>query len=221
MAKEEFEAWVSKLSPEAKEHAEGFFSVIRRSPDNKLQNVPYSDEYTADLARAGRLLREAAAFTDNASLKKFLSTRARGAVDPKTLDELIAKLDSKEASERQKACQELVAIGVPALAVDGTLPMGTHEDPQPQNFYAFTIGGTTPEEMSFLLISGNNTLNPNPVLVPITLVGGYILTRVFFSTRNLIPLALSQAIIGSLLTVALPFAWHHGLRVGPGYYRWN
>jgi len=61
---------------------------------------------------------------------------------------------------------------------------------------------------------------PNPVLVPITFVGGYILTRVFFSTRNLIPLALSQAIIGSLLSVALPFAWHHGLRVGPGYYRW-
>ena len=62
---------------------------------------------------------------------------------------------------------------------------------------------------------------PNPVLVPVTFLGGYILTRVFFSTRNLIPLALSQAIIGSLLTVALPVAWHHGLRVGPGYYRWN
>jgi membrane protease YdiL (CAAX protease family) len=61
---------------------------------------------------------------------------------------------------------------------------------------------------------------PNPVLVPVTFLGGYILTRVFFSTRNLIPLALSQAIIGSLLSVALPVAWHHGLRVGPGYYRW-
>ena len=76
MTKEEFEAWVSKLSPEAREHAEGFFSVIRRGPDNKLQNVPYSDEYKVDLARAGRLLREAAAFTDNASLKRFLTTRA-------------------------------------------------------------------------------------------------------------------------------------------------
>lgn len=59
---------------------------------------------------------------------------------------------------------------------------------------------------------------PNPVLVPVTFLGGYILTRVFFSTRNLVPLAMSQAIIGSLLSVALPVAWHHGLRVGPGYY---
>jgi hypothetical protein len=60
---------------------------------------------------------------------------------------------------------------------------------------------------------------PNPVLVPVTFFGGYFLTRVFFSTRNIVPLALSQAIIGSLLSIALPVAWHHGLRVGPGYYR--
>ena len=60
---------------------------------------------------------------------------------------------------------------------------------------------------------------PNPVLMPVTFFGGYLLTRVFFSTRNLVPLALSQAIIGSLLSIALPVAWHHGLRVGPGFYR--
>jgi len=62
---------------------------------------------------------------------------------------------------------------------------------------------------------------PNPVLVPVTFVGGYFLTRVFFSTRNIVPLAVSHAIIGSLLAVALPVAWHHGLRVGPGYYGWK
>src|SRR4029077_12892447 len=76
MTKEEFEAWVSELYPQAREYAEGFFSVIRRDSDKKLQKVPYSDEYKVDLARAGRLLREAAALTDNASLKKFLTTRA-------------------------------------------------------------------------------------------------------------------------------------------------
>jgi hypothetical protein len=76
MTKDEFEAWDSKLDPEAREHAEGFFSVIRRDPDKKLHEVPYSDEYKVDLARAGRLLREAAALTDNASLKTFLTTRA-------------------------------------------------------------------------------------------------------------------------------------------------
>ena len=76
MTKDEFESWVGKLSPEAKEHAEGFFSVIRRDADQRLSTVPYSDEYKRDLVRAGRLLREAAALTDNASLKTFLTTRA-------------------------------------------------------------------------------------------------------------------------------------------------
>ncbi|HEY0705113.1 MAG TPA: hypothetical protein VGD60_20275 [Candidatus Acidoferrales bacterium] len=76
MTKEEFETWVKTLSPEAKEQAEGFFTVIRRGVDGKLRTVPYSEEYKSDLERAGKLLREAAAATDNASLKKFLTTRA-------------------------------------------------------------------------------------------------------------------------------------------------
>ncbi len=76
MTKEEFEAWVKTLSPEQKEQAEGFFTVIRRDAGKKLKTVPYSVEYKADLAKASRLLNEAAALTDNASLKKFLTTRA-------------------------------------------------------------------------------------------------------------------------------------------------
>src|ERR1700722_8898902 len=76
MSREEFEAWVKTLSPEQKEQAEGFFTVIRRGPDRKLKIVPYNEEYKGDLNLAGNLLREAAALTDNASLKKFLTTRA-------------------------------------------------------------------------------------------------------------------------------------------------
>ena len=76
MTKEEFETWVKTLYPEHKEQAEGFFTVIRRGPDHKLKTVPYSEEYKSDLEHAGKLLREAAALTDNASLKKFLTTRA-------------------------------------------------------------------------------------------------------------------------------------------------
>ncbi|HYR85212.1 MAG TPA: CPBP family glutamic-type intramembrane protease [Terriglobia bacterium] len=60
---------------------------------------------------------------------------------------------------------------------------------------------------------------PNPVLIPVTLAGGYLLTRIFMKHRNLVPLAVAQAIVGSLLSMALPPGWHHGLRVGPGYYR--
>jgi hypothetical protein len=75
MTKEEFESWVKTLSPAEKEQAEGFFTVVRRGPDKKLRLVPYSKNYP-QLAKAARLLNEAATLTDNASLKKFLTTRA-------------------------------------------------------------------------------------------------------------------------------------------------
>ena len=76
MTKEEFEGWVKTLSSQQKEQAEGFFTVIRRGADKKLTIVPYSQEYKSDLDKAGQLLREAASLTDNASLKKFLTSRA-------------------------------------------------------------------------------------------------------------------------------------------------
>lgn len=76
MTKEEFESWVKTLSPQQKEQAEGFFTVIRRGADKKLAMVPYSQEYKTDLDQAAKLLREAATLTGNASLKKFLTTRA-------------------------------------------------------------------------------------------------------------------------------------------------
>jgi len=76
MTKEEFEAWAKTLYPESKQAAEGFFTVIRRDANRKLKTVPYSEEYKSDLNKAAALLREAAALTDNATLKKFLTTRA-------------------------------------------------------------------------------------------------------------------------------------------------
>jgi hypothetical protein len=76
MTKEEFEAWAKTLYPESKEQAEGFFTVIRRDANKKLKMVPYSEAYKSDLAKAAALLKQAAALTDNASLKKFLATRA-------------------------------------------------------------------------------------------------------------------------------------------------
>ncbi|MGB9122493.1 MAG: hypothetical protein WCE73_17890 [Candidatus Angelobacter sp.] len=81
MTKEEFEAWAKTLYPESKEQAEGFFTVIRRGTGkklggNNLKMVPYSEEYKTDLAKAAALLKQAAALTDNESLKKFLITRA-------------------------------------------------------------------------------------------------------------------------------------------------
>ena len=55
--------------------------------------------------------------------------------------------------------------------------------------------------------------------VPLTFFGGVILTRVFIRHRNLVPLALAQAVIGTLTSITIPPCWHHGLRVGPGYYQ--
>src|SRR5262249_43987840 len=62
---------------------------------------------------------------------------------------------------------------------------------------------------------------PNPILVPVTFFGGYILTRVFIAHRNLVPLAISQAVIGLMLSLVLPAGWHHGLRVGHVYYKFS
>jgi hypothetical protein len=76
MTKEEFESWIKTLPEAEKAQALGFFTVIRRDHSHKLKMAPFSQEYQADLDQAGKLLREAAALTSNASLKKFLTTRA-------------------------------------------------------------------------------------------------------------------------------------------------
>lgn len=59
---------------------------------------------------------------------------------------------------------------------------------------------------------------PNPVLVPLTFVGGTGMAWLFGRNRNIIPLVVAQALIGSLAFWAFPVAWHHHLRVGPGYF---
>ena len=59
---------------------------------------------------------------------------------------------------------------------------------------------------------------PNPVLVPITLVGGIVMSWLFAKQRNILPLTLGQAVLGGLIWWAFPIAWHHSMRVGPGYY---
>jgi membrane protease YdiL (CAAX protease family) len=59
---------------------------------------------------------------------------------------------------------------------------------------------------------------PNPVLVPLTLVGGTAMAWLFARERNILPLALGQVMLSLLIWWAFPLSWHHGLRVGPGYY---
>jgi hypothetical protein len=76
MSREEFEQWVKTLSANERREAEGFFTLIRRDGNGRLTMMPYNKAYASDLARVAGLLREAAALTDNPSLKKYLTLRA-------------------------------------------------------------------------------------------------------------------------------------------------
>jgi hypothetical protein len=62
---------------------------------------------------------------------------------------------------------------------------------------------------------------PNPVLVPLTFIGGTAMSWLFSRERNILPLTVGQAILGTLVWWIFPVAWHHGMRVGPGYYSFH
>lgn len=74
--KAEVEAWVKGLPEAQQPAATGFFTTIRKGPDGKFVSVPYSIEYQGELGQAAQLLREAAALTQQPTLKAFLEKRA-------------------------------------------------------------------------------------------------------------------------------------------------
>src|SRR5258708_11923881 len=80
MTAADFEGWVGTLPAQEAEQAKGFYSVIRAgeacAAPKCYRSVPYSEAYRGDLSRLAALLREAATLTGNASLRRFLNTRA-------------------------------------------------------------------------------------------------------------------------------------------------
>jgi len=76
LTREEFSAWMAGLPEEEQQKATGYFHTVRRNDHGALSTVPYSEEYREDLEHASRLLREAAALTDNNSLRTYLVKRA-------------------------------------------------------------------------------------------------------------------------------------------------
>ncbi len=74
--KAEVEAWLQSLPAAERDAATGFFTTIRRGPGGRFVAVPYSLEYQGELARAGELLREAAAATAQPTLRAYLEKRA-------------------------------------------------------------------------------------------------------------------------------------------------
>ncbi|MFC0166718.1 hypothetical protein ACFFKC_01380 [Pseudoduganella danionis] len=75
-SKQALESWINALPAADKEQAQWFFTTIRQNAAGQFVAVKYSDEYKPELERAAALLKQAAADTDNASLKKFLTLRA-------------------------------------------------------------------------------------------------------------------------------------------------
>lgn len=74
LTKEELERYIA-AHPEQKDALQGLFTVVRRQGD-KLVTIPYSVEYRQYLEPAAAQLREAAAITNNASLRDYLTKLA-------------------------------------------------------------------------------------------------------------------------------------------------
>ena len=76
MTKEQFERWAATLPVNEQEEARSFFTIIREDGINGFKFVPYSQAYRDNLQRCAGLLKEAAGLTANATLRRFLITRA-------------------------------------------------------------------------------------------------------------------------------------------------
>ncbi|GGX74529.1 hypothetical protein GCM10011309_25830 [Litorimonas cladophorae] len=75
MTKAEFEKWIADHPADKAAFTSGY-TVIRRTDDGGLKAIPYHVEYAEYLKPAAALMREAAAITTNANLKRFLTLRA-------------------------------------------------------------------------------------------------------------------------------------------------
>ena len=75
MTKEEFTKWIND-HPDDENYFTSEFTVIRRDGE-KLIAIPYSEFYKDKLSKAASLLREAAEYAENESLKNYLTLRAK------------------------------------------------------------------------------------------------------------------------------------------------
>ena len=74
LTKEEMERYIA-AHPDQKDALQGLFTVVRRQGD-RLVTVPYSVQYREFLAPAAQRIREAAALTQNPSLRNYLTLLA-------------------------------------------------------------------------------------------------------------------------------------------------
>ena len=62
---------------------------------------------------------------------------------------------------------------------------------------------------------------PNPILMVVTTLAGFVFAEVFSRYRNIWPLALAQAAGGFLIAAISPPSLIRNMRVGPGYYSYE
>jgi hypothetical protein len=93
--KEDIEKWIRSLPEAERARATGFFTVIRRGPNNQFTAVPYSVEYQNELTQAAGLLREAADLSAEPTLKAFLTRRAQAFLSNDYYDSDVAWMELK------------------------------------------------------------------------------------------------------------------------------
>jgi hypothetical protein len=98
-SKEDVEAWLKTLSDDARKEATGFFTTIRRKPDGSFVAVPYSLDYEGELAQAADILRQAAALTQEPTLRTFLEKRAQAFLTNDYYDSDVAWMELQSAVE--------------------------------------------------------------------------------------------------------------------------
>ena len=76
ITKEEFEAHIEANLADKNAFTSGY-TVIRRTEEGGLKAVPYREEYKEFILPAAKLMLEAAEISENASLKNFLTLRAK------------------------------------------------------------------------------------------------------------------------------------------------
>ena len=110
LTREEFDAYL-EAHPDQREALMSPYTVVKREGDGFVA-VPYSVEYREWLEPAAKLLREAAAITTNASLKKFLTLRADSFLSDDYFESEMAWMDLKDTPIE-------VAIGPYEVYTDG------------------------------------------------------------------------------------------------------
>src|SRR5262249_29691713 len=151
------------------------------------------------------------------------------------------RLPSLKASALMIVCGLLIAVGLMALgAAAGTLHglFGAQEPlrhaagyicwaviPQyiQQTFFfarfeQVTHNGLLAGLLTALLFGVAHL--PNPVLAPVTFLGGWLLSELFRRYRSVLPLGIGHGFVGLAIALSVPDHIQHHMRVGLGYLRY-